>query len=133
MKCFNYLYWHTRNVYRKKNFMKKSIYVLDTSGFLTNANSVYAYGKNDIVVPMKVLEEIDKHKKRQDSVGSNARTIIRIFDDLREAGSLYEGVSLGEEKGMLTVRPSALNVHAYLPDDLSPDVPDHKIIATAMQ
>ncbi len=133
MKCFNYLYWHTRNVYRKKNFMKKSIYVLDTSVFLTNANSVYAYGKNDIVVPMKVLEEIDKHKKRQDSVGSNARTIIRIFDDLREAGSLYEGVSLGEEKGMLTVRPSALNVHAYLPDDLSPDVPDHKIIATAMQ
>jgi len=113
--------------------MKKCIYVLDTSVFLTNANSVYAYGDNDIIVPMKVLEEIDKHKKRQDSVGSNARTIIRIFDDLREIGSLYEGVRLQEDKGMLTVRPSALNVHAYLPDDLSPDVPDHKIIATAMQ
>jgi PhoH-like ATPase len=113
--------------------MKKCIYVLDTSVFLTNANSVYAYGDNDIIVPMKVLEEIDKHKKRQDSVGSNARTIIRIFDDLREIGSLYEGVRLQEGKGMLVVRPSALNVHAYLPDDLSPDVPDHKIIATAMQ
>lgn len=113
--------------------MKKRIYVLDTSVFLTNANSVYAYGDNDIIVPMKVLEEIDKHKKRQDSVGSNARTIIRIFDDLREIGSLYEGVQLQEDKGVLTVRPSALNVHAYLPDDLSPDVPDHKIIATAMQ
>ena len=113
--------------------MKKCIYVLDTSVFLTNANSVYAYGDNDIIVPMKVLEEIDKHKKRQDSVGSNARTIIRIFDDLREEGSLYEGVRLQEGKGMLVVRPSALNVHAYLPDDLSPDVPDHKIIATAMQ
>ena len=113
--------------------MKKSIYVLDTSVFLTNANSVYSYGQNDIVVPMKVLEEIDKHKKRQDSVGSNARTIIRIFDDLREVGSLYEGVSLGEEKGTLIVRPSAIDIHAYLPDDLSPDVPDHKIIATAMQ
>ena len=107
--------------------------MLDTSVFLTNANSVYAYGDNDIIVPMKVLEEIDKHKKRQDSVGSNARTIIRIFDDLREEGSLYEGVQLQEGKGMLVVRPSALNVHAYLPDDLSPDVPDHKIIATAMQ
>jgi len=113
--------------------MKKTIYVLDTSVFLTNANSVYAYGDNDIIVPMKVLEEIDKHKKRQDSVGSNARTIIRIFDDLREVGSLYKGVLLQEGKGMLTVRPSAIDVHAYLPDDLSPDVPDHKIIATAMQ
>ena len=112
--------------------MKKWIYVLDTSVFLTNANSVYAYGNNDIVVPMKVLEEIDKHKKRQDSVGSNSRTIIRIFDDLRAIGSLYDGVMLGDGKGKLTVRPSALDVHAYLPDDLSPDVPDHKIIATAM-
>ena len=107
--------------------------MLDTSVFLTNANSVYSYEDNDIIVPMKVLEEIDKHKKRQDSVGSNARTIIRIFDDLREVGSLYNGVSLGDKKGVLTVRPSALDVHAYLPDDLSPDVPDHKIIATAMQ
>ena len=107
--------------------------MLDTSVFLTNANSVYSYEDNDIIVPMKVLEEIDKHKKRQDSVGSNARTIIRIFDDLREVGSLYNGVSLGDKKGILTVRPSALDVHAYLPDDLSPDVPDHKIIATAMQ
>jgi len=113
--------------------MKKRIYVLDTSVFLTNAHSVYAYGDNDIIVPMKVLEEIDKHKKRQDSVGSNARTIIRIFDDLREVGSLYEGVTIQEGKGNLTVRPSAVDVHAYLPDDLSPDVPDHKIIATAMQ
>lgn len=113
--------------------MKKCIYVLDTSVFLTNAHSVYSYGHNDIVVPMKVLEEIDKHKKRQDSVGSNARTIIRIFDDLREVGTLYDGVKLGEDKGTLVVRPSAIDVHTYLPDDLSPDVPDHKIIATAMQ
>jgi len=113
--------------------MKKSIYVLDTSVFLTNANSVYSYGTNDIIVPMKVLEEIDKHKKRQDSVGSNARMIIRIFDDLREVGSLYDGVQIGEGKGTLVVRPSAIDVHAYLPDDLSPEVPDHKIIATAMR
>ena len=107
--------------------------MLDTSVFLTNANSVYTYGENDIIVPMKVLEEIDKHKKRHDAVGSNARTIIRIFDDLRALGSLYEGVQIQEGKGVLTVRPSALDVHTYLPDDLSPDIPDHKIIATAMQ
>ena len=113
--------------------MKKTIYVLDTSVFLTNAQSVYSYGTDDIVVPMKVLEEIDKHKKRQDAVGSNARTIIRIFDDLREIGSLYNGVKIREDKGILTVRPSAINIKAYLPDDLSPDIPDNRIIATAMQ
>ena len=51
--------------------MKKT-YVLDTNVFLTNANSVYEFRNNDIVVPLKVLDEIDKHKKRQDGVGLNA-------------------------------------------------------------
>ena len=46
--------------------MAKKIYVLDTSVYLTDANAVFAYGINDIVVPLKVLEEIDNHKKRQD-------------------------------------------------------------------
>ena len=55
--------------------MKKN-YVLDTSVFLTDANSIYKFDNHDIFVPLKVLEEIDKHKKRQDSVGINARKII---------------------------------------------------------
>ena len=50
--------------------MAKKTYVLDTSVLLTSAVSVYSFGNNDIVIPLKVLEEIDKHKKRQDSVGS---------------------------------------------------------------
>ena len=62
----------------------KIIYVVDTSVFLTDANSIYSYGKNDIIIPLKVLEEIDNHKKRQDTVGTNARKIIRILDELRE-------------------------------------------------
>ena len=47
----------------------KKIYVLDTNVLLTNWKSLYAYQNNDIVIPLKVLEEIDKHKKRQDGVG----------------------------------------------------------------
>ena len=43
--------------------MAKKIYVLDTSVYLTDAESYKTYGNNDIVVPLKVLEEIDKHKK----------------------------------------------------------------------
>ena len=57
--------------------MASQIYIIDTSVCLTDSSCIYHYGKADIVIPMKVLEEIDKHKKRQDSVGSNARSIIR--------------------------------------------------------
>ena len=83
--------------------MAKKTYVLDTSVLLTSAVSVYSFGNNDIVIPIKVLEEIDKHKKRQDSVGSNARNVIKIFDELREKGSLNKGVKIGEGYGKLQV------------------------------
>ena len=74
----------------------KKIYVLDTSVYLASSNSIYAFKNNDIAIPIKVLEEIDKHKKRQDVVGSNARQVIRTLDSLREKGSLDAGVKLGK-------------------------------------
>ena len=56
--------------------MAKRKYVIDTSVFLTDHRSIVKFGDHDIIIPLKVLEEIDKHKKRQDSVGINARKII---------------------------------------------------------
>jgi PhoH-like ATPase len=83
--------------------MKKT-YILDTNVFLTNANSVYEFRNNDIVVPLKVLDEIDKHKKRQDGVGLNARMIIRVLDELRSKGNLHKGVRIRKGSGILSVR-----------------------------
>ena len=60
--------------------MAKITYVIDTNVYLTDANCIYKFGRNDILLPIKVLEEIDKHKKRQDGVGANARHIIRLLD-----------------------------------------------------
>ena len=83
--------------------MKKT-YVLDTNVFLTNANSIFEFKNNDIVVPLKVLDEIDKHKKRQDGVGLNARKTIRILDNLRNKGNLHRGVRIRKGAGILSVR-----------------------------
>ena len=84
--------------------MSNRKYVIDTSVFLTDHLSIVKFGSHDIIIPLKVLEEIDKHKKRQDVVGSNARNIVRFLDKLRENGSLHDGVSLGDHKGTLYVR-----------------------------
>ena len=43
--------------------MAKKTYVLDTSVCLADADCIFNYGNNDIVIPLKVLEEIDKHRK----------------------------------------------------------------------
>ena len=111
--------------------MKKTTYVLDTSVYLHDANSLYHFGRNDIVVPLKVLEEIDKHKKRQDNVGANARKVIRTLDGMRGKTSLTKGVRIRKGKGLLYTR--TLNDSCELPPDLDPGVPDHIIIATALQ
>jgi len=108
--------------------MKKT-YILDTNVFLTNANSIFEFRNNDIVVPLKVLDEIDKHKKRHDGVGLNARTIIRILDELRAKGNLHKGVRLGRRKGILSVRGYDVE---DLPVGCDIDSADNEILTTAL-
>ena len=109
--------------------MTNKIYVIDTSVYLTDFSSLRAFEDNDIVIPFKVLEEIDKHKKRQDAVGSNARNIIRALDELREIGSLHNGVSMGEGFGTVTARSYDPQL---IPLDWDVEDPDNQIIATAL-
>jgi len=109
----------------------KKNYVLDTSVYLTEASSVFKFGRNDIFVPLKVLEEIDGHKKRQDSVGANARHFIRILDELRTKGSLEKGVRIEKGLGILRVMSYSCLKEAIFPPDLDIRHADHTIIATA--
>ena len=109
----------------------KKNYVLDTSVYLTEATSIFKFGKNDLFVPLKVLEEIDGHKKRQDSVGSNARHFIRILDELRSKGSLEKGVRIDKGLGILKVMSYSSLKDIIFPPDLDIRHPDHTIIATA--
>ena len=109
--------------------MAKKNYILDTSVCLTDANCIFNYGNNDIILPLKVLEEIDKHKKRQDSAGVNARRIIKELDELRLKGSLQNGVRLGKGKGVLKIKNHASD---KLPLDLDRSIADNMIISTAL-
>ena len=109
--------------------MAKKTYVLDTNVYLTDAESILAFTNNDILVPLKVLDEIDKHKKRQDTVGVQARSTIRKLDQLRAKGNLSKGVRLEKGKGIIRVK--SYNP-LCLPDDLDLEDPDNQIIATAL-
>ena len=107
--------------------MSKKIFVLDTNVLLTDSNSILNFDDGDIAIPLKVLDEIDKHKKRQDSVGVHARNTIRKLDELRSQGNLFEGVELeGNKVFVKGFDPFKL------PDDLDVENPDNQIIATAL-
>ena len=111
--------------------MPKKNYVLDTSVCLTDANVLFKFNNHDIFIPLKVLEEIDGHKKRQDSVGANARQFIRTLDEFRAKGSLETGIRIQKGKGILKVVSFANLKDVVFPADLDIRLPDHTIIATA--
>lgn len=109
--------------------MAKKTYVLDTNVYLTNASSINSFGNNDIIIPLKILDEIDKHKKRQDSVGAHARETIRKLDFFRSKGNLAKGVRMGKGLGIVKVRSYNPLI---LPDDLDLEDSDNQILATAL-
>ena len=104
--------------------------VLDTNVFLTEAQSLFSFGDSNIAIPTIVLDEIDKHKHRQDTAGFNARSMNRILDSFRAHGSLMSGVSLGEGKGKVFV---AQYDPRYLPAGMEAEDSDNKIMAVALR
>ena len=109
--------------------MAKKSYVLDTNVYLTDAHCFKKFGRNDIILPIKVLEEIDKHKKRQDGVGANARHAIRLLDELRARGNLHKGIRIG--KGLGIIRAVSSDV-SLLPPTMDRRDADNIIIASAL-
>ena len=69
-------------------------FVLDTNVLLHDASSLEAFADNDVIIPIPVLEELDKFKKDQNAICRNARQVIRTLDKLRSTGHLTDGVPL---------------------------------------
>ncbi len=69
-------------------------FVLDTNVLLHNGDSLMAFKDNDVVIPMAVIEELDRFKKNHDELGRNARYVIRKLDEFRHYGSLVTGVPI---------------------------------------
>jgi PhoH-like ATPase len=71
----------------------RKIFVLDTNVLLHDATSIERFADNMVVLPMAVIEELDRFKKGNDELGRNSRAVIRRLDVLRQKGHLGEGVA----------------------------------------
>ena len=108
-------------------------YVLDTNVLLHNPESINSFEDNNVILPMAVIEELDKFKGRHDELGRNAREVIRKLDYLREKGSLRDGVSLenGKEShpnGSLKIITGRGLIEEV---ELDMDMPDNRILRVA--
>ena len=77
-------------------------YILDTNVLIHDPNSLLSFQENNVLIPIEVIEEIDRFKRESTDRGQNARSVSRMLDGLRSQGRLSEGVSLAN-KGRLRV------------------------------
>lgn len=94
--------------------MKKN-YILDTNVLLHDPNSLLKFDDNNVLLPIEVIEEIDRFKRESTELGQNARTVSRMLDGFRGAGRLSEGVALpngGQLRIVFEKQKAATNGHA---------------------
>ena len=110
--------------------MKKT-FVLDTNVLLHDPQALFSFEDNDLIIPMTVIEEIDRFKKELSETGRNARQFSRIMDGLRAKAKLVEGVEL-ETGGHLRVDLYTEEHLKALPPELRTDQGDNRILAVAL-
>lgn len=108
----------------------KKIFVLDTNVILHDYRSIYNFQDNDIVIPIVVLEELDKFKKGNDQINFHAREFARELDKISGSDFFEKGADLGKGRGRLFIRPG-VEFSENMKRSFSEDIPDHRILAVA--
>ncbi len=111
---------------------KPKIFVLDTNVILHDYRALKHFQDNNIVIPVAVVEELDKFKKGNDALAYNARGFMREIDRITEGKSFgREGLPVGKGLGLVKVEPNHPFSEEYSQMFVD-DIPDHRILATAM-
>ena len=106
----------------------RKIFILDTNVLIHDPNCIYNFRGNDIILPIFVVEEIDKLKRNQNTA-IQARMVSRVLDAIREKGSLAKGVELPND---IFFKVEIRNDTSLLPKCLARDVMDNNIISVTL-
>jgi len=114
-------------VTKKQN---RKTFILDTSVLLYDAKSIHSFPNSDVVIPLVVLDELDRKKERHGLIGENARYVNRYLDGLREEGNLHSGIVIKDVDQTIRVELTGFD---RVPVGLDPDQADNKIISSVLQ
>ncbi|MBR0532334.1 MAG: PhoH family protein [Bacteroidales bacterium] len=111
---------------------KPKIFVLDTNVILHDYKAIRKFKDNDIVIPIAVIEELDKFKKGTDQLAYNARGFMRDLDRITD-GRLFgkDGITIAKGLGKIKIEPN----HPFpeeMKDLFKDDIQDHRILSTAI-
>jgi PhoH-like ATPase len=104
-------------------------YILDTNVLLHDPNSLLNFEDNSVIIPIEVLEEIDRFKRESTELGQNARTVSRMLDGFRAQGRLSDGVNLPNGGRLQIVFKPETNLSAT---PFNGNTVDNRIVALAL-
>ena len=74
--------------------MAAKTFVLDTNVILHDSSCIFQFDEHDVVLPITVLEELDKFKNVNNFLNQLARLFIRRLDRLSEHSDLRQWLPL---------------------------------------
>jgi PhoH-like ATPase len=113
----------------KKKIVSK-IFIIDTNVILHDHTCIYQFEDNDIVLPITVLEELDKFKRGNDLINYQAREFVRLLDEIVGDELFNGGKVLGPGMGKLRIE-TGKPFSEELKNSFREDIPDHHILAIA--
>ncbi len=110
---------------------KRKVFILDTNVILHDHKCIYNFENNDVILPIVVLEELDKFKKGNDLINYQAREFVRDLNKSAGEKLFKEGIPLGPKQGKLFVATGKPFTQA-MQDSFFEKSPDHRILAIAL-
>jgi PhoH-like ATPase len=109
---------------------KKKIFVLDTNVLLHDYLCIYNFQENNVIIPITVLEELDKFKRGNDIINYHAREFTRELDKISGDKLFNGGVALGKRLGKLSIE-TGKSFSGTAQMSFPENTPDHRILAIA--
>src|SRR6201992_2257409 len=112
---------------------KAKIFVLDTSVILYDHNAFENFQEHDVAIPIQVLEELDNMKSGNDTRNFEARSFIRLVDDISHDHLIdtwhpLNGKSKWNFKVIMDTKSIATDAEAVFGSDKT----DHRILNAAL-
>lgn len=114
----------------------RKIFIVDTSVLLYDMKSIHSFEGNTVVIPVMVLDELDRFKDKQSLLGTSARYVNRLLDDLRAYGNLEKGINVSNLPNFEVDQIVRVDLSETLPDEYPSswkrDRGDNMILACAL-
>lgn len=107
-------------------------FILDTNVILHDPTCIDQFQENDVVIPLIVIEEMDRFKRGSQVINLNAREFARKLDTITGDAIFNGGVSLGEGKGKVRV-VIIRGLHDDIKHMFKEDSADHRVLSTAYE